>query len=198
MTLEDEDILRELSNIGAGHATTSLSRMLGRRHVGLSVPRLELSKTERILEIVGGADPRLVGVRLEVEGPLRGFVLVLLPQSSARALAAMVTERAEGALDELARSALMELGNVLTSSYLNALARIVRARLMPSPPTLCEGSAREVVGGVAALATAQHGGDEALVVVNEFAVEEERYLGYFLLFPEPASLRECLSAARGG
>lgn len=210
MSPEDLDVLRELSNIGAGHATTSLSRLLGRRPVQLCVPRVEHMVGDDVARLLGGGARPIVGVSLRISGVLHGNVLIAFEPADARALAGLLTGRADAdlSLDALGRSALMEVGNILTSSYLNALARVLGGRHLPSPPTLQEGTAGAVLQQCAG-GSSSHGEDgaslssspllgEALVLVNEFAVEAERFVGYFFLLPHPGSLRACLAAARGG
>lgn len=220
----DFDVLRELSHVGAGHATTMLSAVVGRRRVALSVPRVELLAPERLLSLVGGADVDLVAIELGLDGLLQGRILVAFTRESAQVLATLVVGAPASEADEIGRSALLEVGNIVTSSYLNALAKLVGAPLWPRPPILREGPARAVLGPRARLdgepaaspgspgapgaaptsatlkqvpeAPTEEG--EALVMVNEFAVEPARFIGYFLVFPHPGSLDACLAAAREG
>ena len=191
----DFDVLRELSNVGAGHATTILSSVVGRRRVALSVPRVELLRPAGVLALVGGADVDLVAIELGLAGLLEGRIVIAFTRESARSLTALVLGTEATEEDELGRSALLEVGNIVTSSYLNALAKLVHAPLVPTPPTLRHGPAHAVL-----LDTGARGSEaalgEALVLVNEFAVESARFIGYFLVFPHPGSLDACLAAAR--
>lgn len=211
MSQEDLDLLRELSNIGAGHATTSLSLLLGRRPVQLSVPRVEHVVGDDVARLFGGADRPFVGVALDVSGVLRGVVLIAFEPADARTLAGLLTGRGDLELDELGRSAIMEVGNILTSSYLNALAKVLGGAHLPSPPRFREGAAGaallEESGGAQGRQAQDLEGEgsppdggkrEALVLVNEFAVEDARFVGYFFLLPHPGSLQACLRVVRSG
>jgi chemotaxis protein CheC len=193
-TPQELDLLREMSNIGAGRAATSLSELVGRRTVSLSVPRVEALPFSEVLELLGGPEVPVVGISLQVRGAFQGDVLLVFSTDDARTLAAVVTGRERGPLDEMGRSALKEAGNIVTSSYLNALASLIGKTLLPSVPALAE----DMVGAVIdSLLIAQgEQGDEALVLVNEFTVAEERLVGYFLLLPGPGTLEAWLGAVK--
>lgn len=189
---EDLDFLRELSSIGAGHAATSLCKLLGRRKVSLQVPRVEAPAFAEAAELLGGAELPVAGISLAVDGAFSGDVLLVFPIGDAEALAALVTGRERAPLDDLGRSALKEVGNIIASSYLNALAQLLGGRLMPSVPAMAEDMAGAVMDDFL-IRQGEHG-DQALVLVNEFSVEGERFVGYFLLLPGPGTLQACLEA----
>ena len=67
-------------------------------------------------------------------GVLHGVVLIAFEPADARTLAGLLTGRGDLELDDLGRSAIMEVGNILTSSYLNALAKVLGGAHLPSPP----------------------------------------------------------------
>jgi len=145
-------------------------------------------------DLFGGPEAPVVGVSLAVTGAMRADALLVFPEGDAVALAALVSGRGRTPLDDLGRSALKEVGNILTSSYLNALAQMLGGKLMPSIPSLAEDMAGAVVDAV--LVEQGRRGDQALVLVNEFSVESERFVGYFLLLPTLDSLEACLEAVR--
>jgi len=194
LSTQELDFLREMSNIGAGRAATSLSELVGRRTVSLSVPRVEALPFSEAMDLLGGPEIPVVGISLQVHGAFQGDVLLVFSTDDARTLAAVVTERKLGPLDDLGRSALKEVGNIVTSSYLNALAGLIGKTLIPSVPALAEDMAGAVMD--AFLIAQGEQGDEALVMVNEFAVAEERFVGYFLLLPGPGTLDAWLGAVK--
>jgi chemotaxis protein CheC len=193
-TAEELDILRELSNIGAGHAATSLSSLLSRRRVSLQVPRVEALQFEEVTDLIGGPESPVVGILLEVRGTLSMEVLLLFLEEDAHRLASLVTGRPRIPLDELGCSALKEVGNILTSSYLNALSQLLGGTLLPSIPSLAQDMGGAVLDSV--LATQSRHGNCALVLVNEFAVEEERFVGYFMALPDPEGLDALFEAVQ--
>jgi chemotaxis protein CheC len=194
VSAEELDILRELSNIGAGHAVTSLSSLLGKRRVSLRVPRVEAVPIGRLGTLVGFPESAAIGIALGLHGALRGDVLVLFRHSDALQVAALITGRLNEPFTDLDRSALEEMGNILASSYLNALSRMVGGPLLPTTPTLHSHDAATVIVSALGPRAAREG--EALVLVNEFVVEGVEFVGHFLLFLEPESLEACLEAAQ--
>lgn len=195
ISAEEQDVLLELSNIGAGHAVTSLSALLGRRRVSLRVPRVEYIPSARITSLVGGTGLPVVGIALGVRGAFRGDVLIVFRREVALGLAGLVTGRRQDELDEFGVSALEEVGNILASSYLNALAQMLGGQLMPSTPQLWSEVVEEVLEEFRCRQRSK--GQAALVLVNEFAVEAERFVGHFLLFPDLGTIEGTLAAVRG-
>ena len=49
------DTLKEVSNIGMGHAATDLSQMIGQR-VNMTVPNVKITENINVPESPGGAD----------------------------------------------------------------------------------------------------------------------------------------------
>ena len=106
------DALREIANIGSGHAATALSQMTGTR-INLSVPRLRLVSGENLSGIVSGGDDLVAAVLIRVLGAIPGRTLFVLRRGSALRLADILLGRAEGTsqlFGDMERSALMEAG----------------------------------------------------------------------------------------
>jgi chemotaxis protein CheC len=79
------DTLKEVSNIGMGHAATALSQMIGQR-VNLTVPNVTITEISQVPEHLGGAEKMMVGITLQILGDARGSIMLLFPQESARRL----------------------------------------------------------------------------------------------------------------
>jgi chemotaxis protein CheC len=65
------DVLKEIGNIGAGNATTALSKMLNQK-MDMSVPKVELVPFNEISDIMGDEDQTVVGIMLGFEGDVYG------------------------------------------------------------------------------------------------------------------------------
>ena len=192
------DALREVATIGAGHAATALSEMT-RQTIMIEVPTIAVTPLGAA-PLGGGPDRPVAVVSLAMHGDLTGRTVLVLPQETAARLSAqMLPARHAGAgLDsELARSALMETGNILAGAYLNALSAFAGLLLLPSPPTLRLGRAAEVL---AEGAGGTGGGDVVVCVETEFLLQQDgvRLRGYFLLLPDAPSLRALLRAVQVG
>jgi len=86
------DALREVANIGAGHAATALSQLTNRT-IMISVPEVNISRLEEVPEILGQADDVVAAVLMHMMGDLTGRTLVLFPDASAKVLCDILLRR---------------------------------------------------------------------------------------------------------
>ena len=192
------DALREVANIGAGHAATALSQLTNRT-IMISVPEVNISRLEEVPEILGQADDVVAAVLMHMMGDLTGRTLVLFPDASAKVLCDILLRRKLGTTEtyeEMEQSGLKEVGNILTSAYMNALSDFMGMMLIPSPPSL----AVDMSSAVLTTAHLQFGTDKDFVfcVESELLMDnvDEHLRGYFLLLPDSASLYAILRAVR--
>ncbi len=189
------DALREVANIGAGHAATALSQMVGGT-IMISVPRINIQRLEDVAPLVADPDEPVAAVLLHILGDLSGRTLLVFPKSAALQLAELMLHRKAADLGELEQSAIKEAGNILSSAYMNALSEFMGMLLLPSPPAL----AIDMSAAVLTTAYLQFGSnhDYVFCVESDFVLKdaEQRLRGFFLLLPDPASLQAILRAIR--
>ncbi|HMA24784.1 MAG: chemotaxis protein CheC [Gemmatimonas sp.] len=191
------DALREVANIGAAHAATALSQMIGET-IMISVPRINVARLEDVPPQVGEPDQPVAAVLMHMMGDLTGRTLLVFPRRTAVRLAELLLRRASppGEFSEMQQSAIKEAGNILSSAYMNALADFMGMLLLPSPPSL----AIDMSTAVLTTAYLQFGSDKDYVfcVESEFRLNDigEKLSGYFLLLPDAASLQAILKAVR--
>jgi chemotaxis protein CheC len=191
------DALREVANIGAGHAATALSQMIGGT-IMISVPRINIQRLDEVAPLVADPDEPVAAVLLHILGDLSGRTLLVFPKSAAVELAEMMLRRPNttGELGELEQSAIKEAGNILSSAYMNALSEFMGMLLLPSPPAL----AIDMSAAVLTTAYLQFGTNKDYVfcVESDFMLKDEarKLSGFFLLLPDPASLQAILRAIR--
>jgi chemotaxis protein CheC len=175
------DFLKELANIGTGHATTALSQMLSGRLFQLVVPDAQMLPFSEAAEYVGGAEQIVVGIFVVVSGDVKGHMAFLLPLDSALVLLRLLIGDDSGELNELARSALQEIGNIMITSYLNALSKMTNLLMAPSVP----GVAIDMAGAVwqSVLAGAQVT-NEVTVIRTEFFADGESIEGNIIFLPD--------------
>ena len=133
------DALREVANIGAGHAATALSQIMTDRRVMVSVPDVQLISFDAFQEIFGNPNTVIVAAWMRVLGDLPGRTALAMLPESAMLLCDFMLDREPGAttvLEELEHSTMAEAGNILGSAYLNALSDLLDMMLLPSVPTL--------------------------------------------------------------
>ncbi len=190
------DALREISNIGMGHAATALNQMIGKTVI-LTIPEVALVSLKDLPDFVGGTEKIVIGIYLKVWGDVTGDILMVFPRKSALALCALLTGGApedELVLSEMHSSALREIGNILASSYLAALERLLGKTLIPSVP----GIAFDMAGAVVDYILIQVGEavDQTLVIKAAFKGNDHGVKGNFYLMPDPNSLKIILDAAK--
>jgi chemotaxis protein CheC len=192
------DALKEVANIGAGHAATALSQMIGGT-IMISVPTINISRLEEIPPQVAEPDEPVAAVLMHMLGDLTGRTMLVFPRPAALRLAELMLHREPGTsqeLGEMEQSALKEAGNILSSAYMNALSDFMGMMLLPSPPSL----AVDMSTAVLTTAYLQFGTDRDYVfcVESEFYMTDvkEKLRGFFLLLPDPASLQAILRAIR--
>jgi chemotaxis protein CheC len=181
------DALRELANIGSGTASTALSGMLG-RSVDISVPKAQALPFAEAVEAAGDAETEVTGIVLGIIGEMRGTVLLLVPPADADAMCRMLGVEPD---DEFALSALGEIGNIVGTSYINALASMTGIEIEPTPPA----TATDMLGAIveSVLAGAAITGDVALLLDSNLVVEGEDCSISFLLVPDQGGVELLLA-----
>ncbi len=190
------DVLREISNIGAGNAATSLSSLLG-KSVDMSVSRVAPMPFNEIVEYVGGAERMILTVFVRIEGGISGNILFTMNLPDARALVRHRTGVVEEeGFSEMGLSVLHEVGNIVIGAYITALSDFLGFELQPSVPSL----AMDMAGAILAFSLSEIGrsGDTAIVMdgalsLDGSAITEEGASRLFLL-PDPESFIKIFTA----
>ena len=188
------DALREVGNMGAGRAATALSQMLGRT-IHMEVPSASVVPLERLSAPLGGPEALVAATYFRVHGDAPGRLLVLLGEASLTPVVGALLGLPEGqapVLDAAAQSAIKELGNILCSAYLNALADFLGFPLLPSVPSLAIDMAASVLQSVAV--DASQSGAQALVIEARFRQSGQAVPIFLYYLPEPGSLEAMLAA----
>jgi chemotaxis protein CheC len=181
------DALREAGNIGAGNAAMALSSMVNRK-IMVEVPQALIMPLPSVPELAGGPERVVAGVYLRVTGEAAGSMLLLLPEASARLLVGMILpgEEDEPVLTEMARSALQEIGTIITGSYLTALGTLTGMVMKPSVPAFALDMAGAVVDLILVELAAWE--DEVLVIETAFELGGQASRGHIIFFPDAGSL----------
>ena len=188
------DVLREIGNIGAGNATTALAQMLNTK-VDMHVPKVDLLEFSEVGEAMGGEEQMMAGIYLIVEGDISGSIMFLLEKSSAKALVAKLmgttSENPDGEFDEMELSALKEIGNIITGSYLSSLSTLTNLNIYPTPPDICI----DMCGAILSVPAIEFGAisDKMLLIATEFT-DDIKLEGYFILVPDLESYDKILTS----
>ncbi len=192
MTSEYYDVLKEIGNIGAGNATTALAQMLNCK-VDMAVPQVKLIEFKELGDLMGGAEQIMAGIYLGVEGDITGSIMFLLKKEAAKHLVnkLMGVDCETDEFSEMELSALKEVGNIITGSYLNSLSMMTNLKIYPSVPDLAVDMA-EAILSVPAIEFGTMG-DKILLIQTQF-FDETVLDGYFILIPDVESYSKILKA----
>lgn len=197
--LEDSqfDVLKEIGNIGAGNATTALATMLNIK-VDMSVPNVALLPFDNISSFIGSEEQTVVGILLEIQGDIDGMMMFLFDMKSAHHLVNSLMmrdvhqdENGMAEFSEMEMSALNEIGNIVSGSYLSALSGLTGMKMVSSVPAL----SIDMLGALLSVPAIEFGkyGDKLLMIQSEFG-EDDFVTGYFLLIPELESYDKILTS----
>ena len=190
------DVLKELGNIGAGNATTALSKLINAK-IDMRVPKVNLLGFSELAKAMGREEEIMVGILLLLEGDVDGMMMFLLDVASARALVNSLMGKADEEttddinFDEMEFSALREIGNIITGSYLSALSDMTRLTIVSSVPSLQIDMA-EAILSIPAIEFSKIG-DKVLLIQTQFD-DDSQISGYFVLVPELDSYDKILSS----
>lgn len=194
MTGEYMDVLKELGNIGAGNATTALAQMLQAR-IDMKVPQVEMMDFKEVGRAIGGEETIMAGVYLLVEGDIQGSMMFLSKRKTAKHLVNQLLmgmgHPENDEFDEMELSALKELGNIMTGSYLNALSDLTRLKIYPSVPEV----KIDMAGAILSVPAIEFSvlGDKILFIQTKFT-DDLDIDGYFILVPDVDSYKKIMAS----
>lgn len=192
------DILKEIGNIGAGNAATSLSAILNRK-IDMNVPHVRIVSFGEMIEMAGGADHVVASIFLRIEGDASGSMFFILSLPLAQYLIREMAGDDTFSIDktphaELALSCLQEIGNILSGSYLSSLADFTQLNIIPSVPSL----SIDMVGATISYGLLELSQEsDAAIVIDTVLVKDQlladSIAGHFFLLPDPEFLKSFLA-----
>jgi chemotaxis protein CheC len=193
LTLNDlqRDALKEVGNIGAGHAATALSQLLNTT-VKLSEPTIDVLKFRDLSSRVGYADRTVAALHMYVRGEAPGQMVVLFDRAQALEFVNVFIKRVIGDIqifDSIVDSTLKELGNIIAGAYLTALISLMGINLLPSVPTLSYGTIQAAFRTLMSILPDQ----DVFLIESQFLDDNRAVSGQFILIPETGSLEPLLS-----
>lgn len=189
------EVLQEIGNIGMGNALTSLAQLINQR-LEMTVPRACFLPLEEVIKLAGGYEELVSCISLSLLGEAPGTVFYIFNEESTYSLIDLLMGLKQGtnnSLDELSESAVKEVGNVLTGSFISALGQMTGLRMFTSVPLF----AFDMLGAVitSLMVAAGHIEDSVLVIETKlFPRRKKQIAGYFFLLAEPCSISRLMSA----
>lgn len=190
------DTLKEVSNIGAGHSATALSKLIAKEIV-VKTPCLTILSLKESKNIIKDPKALLVGIYFGLREGLDGNVFLVFPLNSALCLLNILKGKKEKSTKNLSpsdKSILKEIGTILTCSYLNVISQMIGSPLVPSAP----GLACDIGETIIEFAFIQLGQvtENVLVIESAFIDSLQKIKGEFMLFLSPSLVEAMLEALR--
>ncbi|MEK3908343.1 chemotaxis protein CheC [Oceanobacillus sp. FSL W7-1309] len=199
LTTMQKDVLREIGNIGAGNAASSLSILLNKK-IEMKVPSVRIAGFDEIMELTGGSENTIVCLLFRIQGEAPGTVYLIFTIEEAEYFVRELTNDPGFNLlqseqeNEIALSALQEIGNIVTGSYLTALSDFTNINMQPSVPYLGIDMAGAVL--TVGLLELSQVSDYAIVINTEISHDgtNQGIQGNFFLLPDPESFAKIFDA----
>ncbi|WP_424359723.1 chemotaxis protein CheW [Methanocella sp. MCL-LM] len=187
------DALREIGNIGTSHAATSLSTLVN-SPINITVPNIKLIQINNISGMLN--ETMMVGLLLELKNgdATAGYLYNLFPLSSALRIIDKLMGMEIGMtkeMDEMGQSAIMEVGNIISSSFCDAVAEFLGITVLPTPPCYVCDMADSILQNT--LVEISMVADDAIIFRTDMADDEHIFEGYVMLFLNPETLEKILA-----
>ncbi|MGO5022869.1 chemotaxis protein CheC [Lawsonibacter sp. LCP25S3_G6] len=182
------DTIREIGSIGTGNAATALSSMLG-CEVRIDMPEVRIMGYNEAIDWIGGPEVITAGVLVHMSGELNGIMLSVQQMEFVN----LVLQRMVGRtvqeyeqLDDLDRSALVEVGNIMISTFINALSSLAEITTRLTVPAF----AVDMQGAILTVPMAEFGGqsDYIMTIGANFICAGKAVPCQLLLSPDIRSL----------
>ncbi|ATP39373.1 CheY-P-specific phosphatase CheC [Solibacillus sp. R5-41] len=194
------DVLKEIGNIGAAHAATALSDLLQKK-IDMHVPMVEMVSFNDMMELAGGSENVVVGIFLRIEGDVEGSMFFILPIEQAnRFIRRLIRDDSfdfyAPPVSEIGLSAMQEMGNILSGSYLSALSDFTGLKIYPTVP----GLSVDMFGAIISIGLIELSQvSDTVIVINtsifeEDIIDDEAVRGHFFLLPDPKSFETIFKA----
>ena len=182
------DTLREIGSIGTGNAATALSQMMN-KPVRITLPEVRIMEYNEAIEWIGGPEEVTAGVLVKMSGDIGGIMLSVQKLELVNVvLNAMLGENIDNYenLTELERSAMIEIGNIMISTFINALSGLADVNIKLTVPAF----AVDMQGAILTVPMAEYGGmsDYLMAIGGNFVCDGKEVPCYLILSPDLRSL----------
>lgn len=182
------DAIKEIGSIGTGNAATAISQVL-RKKTKMSLPAVYILGYNEAIEMIGAPEEIVAAVLVKMSGEINGIMLFILKIDFINAvLESVLSKEIEDYMDltEMEKSALEEIGNIIISSYVNALSALTGVSIGLSIPSI----AVNMLGGILSVPMAEFGyeTDKLMMLNGKFIVDNKVLDSNLLMMPDIHSL----------
>ncbi len=186
------DALKEVGSIGTGNAATSLSELIGRK-VRIKTPEVRIMGYNEAIDWIGGPEEITAGVLVKLSGQLNGIMLCAQKLDFINlVLESMMGERISDydELHDMENSALIEVGNIMISTFINALSGLSEINVDLTVPAFTV----DMQGAIMAVPMAAYGGQSNYIMTigGKFICDGKEAPCQLLMSPDIRSLNVLL------
>lgn len=156
------DTLKEIGSIGTGNAATALSELIGQQ-VRIKTPEVRIMGYNEAIDWIGGPEELTAGVLVRLSGQVNGIMLSVQKLDFINlVLESMLGKGVDDydSLQELESSALTEVGNIMISTFINALSGLVDMKIDLTVPAFTV----DMQGAVITVPMAEYGGQSNYIM----------------------------------
>ena len=191
------DVMREIGSIGTGNAATALSGLVGET-VRMTVPQIQIKEFNEAITLLGGPEDVVAAVLVKMSGELNGTMLFLLRMEFVNAILSRILGKKiddYSQLYEMEISVLTEVGNIMISSYTNALSKLADMDIQLSVPAI----AVNMLGGILSVPMAEMGyeTDSLMLIDGKLVLHDEKHDSTLLMLPDIPSLNKLMNKLVG-
>ncbi|SHJ31319.1 chemotaxis protein CheC [Parasporobacterium paucivorans] len=188
MNLLEMDVIREIGSIGTGNAATALSQLL-REEIRMSIPEVAILGFDETIERLGNPEEIVTAVLVRMKGEIQGMMLLIMKMDFISAITQRLLSKEildYAFLGNLEISAIEEAGNIIISSYINALSALTGVSISLSVPDI----AVNMLGGILSVPMAEFGytTDKLMMIDGKFFLNNKELENRLLLMPDIESL----------
>jgi chemotaxis protein CheC len=158
LTPEQLDMLKEMGNIGSGHAITALSKLFN-YEIDVSLTSADIIPFWKVVELFENPKVEVFGIYSEIHLTSDLSIIQIFTKESIINLINVLNEnfklsveniKTSEDLDEFSLSIITEIGNILSGHYANALADLLSIKLVPNVPTVALDTLTALLNGIIA------------------------------------------------
>ena len=192
MNSQQIDALREVGSIGTGSAATALSSLL-QCEVRIPLPEVQVLEFNDAVEKLGGFETISAGIISSLSGEINGLMLALMQLDAINLILQHIMGKQIESyedLGEIENSAVIEVGNILISSFIDALSGLSGVKITPTVPQITI----DMQGAIITVPMAAYGNqsDYIMLLGGSFLVDGKELPCRLLLAPDVRSLNYLL------
>jgi chemotaxis protein CheC len=188
------DVLKEIGNIGAGNAATSLAQILNQK-IDMITPKVRILDIAEADKALGGPETPVVAILVELYGDIRGIMMFVVGESFAKSLmSGLLGEEKPDCLhlSDMENSAFSEIGNIMIGSYTAAIASLSNLEIKISVPAVTA----DMVGSLLTVPAAEMGSlsDKIIFIEDDFVNSGNMITANMMLIPSLQSLNKLMNS----